>query len=185
MQTRIRQATAADCEAIAAVHVVGWRESYRGLMPDSVLDALSIAERAALWRRSVSQGTSSVLVAEVGTALVGFAAGGPRRGDAFAHDGFACDGELYAIYVLRTAQGAGVGSRLLRETAAALARREFTALALWVLRANFNARQFYHRHGGRIVAERIEDVRGHQLAEIAYGWADLAGLAKDAAAAVS
>jgi hypothetical protein len=35
------------------------------------------------------------------------------------------------------------------------------------------------------VAERIEDVRGHQLAEIAYGWADLAELVKDAAAAVS
>lgn len=184
MQTRIRRATAADCEAIATVHVVGWRESYRGLMPDSVLDALSIAERAAMWRRSLTESPTSVLVAETGTALVGFAAGGTRRGDAFAHEGFACDGELYAIYVLRTAQGAGVGGRLLRETASSLAERSFTSLALWVLRANFNARQFYHRHGGRMVAERIEDVRGHQLAEIAYGWADLAELASPAPAAV-
>jgi ribosomal protein S18 acetylase RimI-like enzyme len=180
MQTRIRQATAADCEAIATVHVVGWRESYRGLMPDSVLDALSIAEHAAQRRRSLAEGVASVLVAEAGTALVGFAAGGPRRGDALEHDG-----ELYAIYVLRTAQGAGVGSRLLREAAATLARRQFTSLALWVLRANFNARQFYHRHGGRIVAERIEDVRGQQLAEIAYGWADLAELAKETPAPVA
>jgi ribosomal protein S18 acetylase RimI-like enzyme len=180
MQTRIRRATAADCEAIATVHVVGWRESYRGLMPDSVLDALSIAERAAMWRRSLTESPTSVLVAETGTALVGFAAGGTRRGDAFAHDG-----ELYAIYVLRTAQGAGVGSRLLRETAAALAERRFASLALWVLRANFNARQFYHRHGGRMVAERIEDMRGHQLAEIAYGWADLVELASQAPAPVA
>jgi ribosomal protein S18 acetylase RimI-like enzyme len=176
MQTRIRRATAADCEAIATVHVVGWRESYRGLMPDSVLDAQSIPERARRWRHILSETPTTVLVAETGTALVGFASGGARRGDAFPHDG-----ELQAIYVLRTAQGAGVGSRLLHKTAAALAEQRFSALALWVLRANFNARQFYHRHGGRIVAERVEDMRGHQLAEIAYGWADLAELAKDAA----
>jgi hypothetical protein len=35
------------------------------------------------------------------------------------------------------------------------------------------------------VAERTEDVRGHQLAEIAYGWADLAELAKEASAPVA
>lgn len=180
MQTRIRRATAADCEAIATVHVVGWRESYRGLMPDSVLDGASIAERARRWRHILAQGDTTVLVAETGTALIGFASSGARRGDAFAHDG-----ELQAIYVLRTAQGAGVGSRLLRESAAALVERKFSALALWVLRANLNARQFYHRHGGRMVAERIEDVRGCKLAEIAYGWADLAELVKDAPAPVA
>lgn len=176
MQTRIRRATAADCDSVATVHVVGWRESYRGLMPDSALDGASISERARMWQRSLSQGAATVLVAETGAALVGFAAGGARRGDAFAHDG-----ELYALYVLRTAQGAGVGSRLMREMAAELAGQRFVALGLWVLRANFNARRFYLRHGGRIVAERTADVRGHQLAEIAYGWADLAQLAQDAA----
>jgi ribosomal protein S18 acetylase RimI-like enzyme len=172
MQTRIRRATAADCTAIAAVHVVGWRESYRGLMADRVLDALSIAERAAMWRGVVERGATTLLVAEAGAALVGFAAGGARRGDAVAHDG-----ELYAIYVLRTAQGAGVGGRLLAESAAALAERGFAALVLWVLRANLNARQFYHRHGGRMVAERTEVVGGESLPEIAYGWPELSRLA--------
>jgi ribosomal protein S18 acetylase RimI-like enzyme len=180
MQTRIRRATAADCAAIATVHVVGWRESYRGLMPDSVLDGASIAERAQMWERSLARGATTVLVAETGAAIVGFAAGGPRRGDAFAHDG-----ELYAIYVLRTAQGAGVGSRLLSKAAAGLAERGFAGLGLWVLRANVNARQFYVNHGGRIIGERIEDVRGCKLAEVAYGWADLAALANDVPAPVA
>ena len=173
MQTRIRPATIADAEAIGHVHVVGWRESYRGLIPDRVIDGQSAAERAQMWRRSLAADppVTTVMVAEAGSALLGFAAGGPRRGGAFAHDG-----ELYAIYVRRTAQGAGVGRALVRDHAAALAARGFGALALWVLRDNLAARQFYGQLGGRVVAERMEDAGGFRLNEVAYGWSDIGAL---------
>ncbi|MBL8837959.1 MAG: GNAT family N-acetyltransferase [Alphaproteobacteria bacterium] len=175
MQTRIRPATIADAEAIALVHVVGWRESYRGLVPDRVIDGQSVAGRTATWRRALDaeRPATSVMVAELGNAVVGFAAGGPRRGDAFSHDG-----ELYAIYVRRIAQGAGIGRALVCDLAGALAGRGFGTLALWVLRDNLAARQFYIRLGGRVVAERIDDDGPVKLAEVAYGWNDLAALCR-------
>lgn len=173
MQTRIRPATIADAEAIGHVHVIGWRESYRGLVPDRVIDGQTVADRTAMWRRALEADppATSVMVAELGKAVVGFAAGGARRGDGFGHDG-----ELYAIYVRRIAQGAGIGRALVGEIAGALRGRGFAALGLWVLRDNLAARQFYMHLGGRIVAERSDDHGSFSLAEIAYGWSDLAAL---------
>jgi hypothetical protein len=41
----IRRASQSDARAIAEVHVASWRETYRGIVPDAFLDALSVAER--------------------------------------------------------------------------------------------------------------------------------------------
>jgi len=41
----IRPATPEDARAIAEVHVASWRYAYRGLLPDDVLDRLSVEER--------------------------------------------------------------------------------------------------------------------------------------------
>jgi len=47
----IRHARVEDAEAIAAVHVAAWRESYTGLVPAEMLASLSVDERADRWRR--------------------------------------------------------------------------------------------------------------------------------------
>jgi len=43
----IRRATAADAEAVAAVHVLGWQQGYSGLLPDSYLAQLEV--QPAVW----------------------------------------------------------------------------------------------------------------------------------------
>jgi hypothetical protein len=48
-QPRIRPATLADAAAIAKVHVEAWRETYRGLVPDSVLAGLSVERGVRAW----------------------------------------------------------------------------------------------------------------------------------------
>lgn len=47
----IRPATVDDAHDLAVVHVRSWQQAYRGLMPQAVLDRLSIAEREAGWAR--------------------------------------------------------------------------------------------------------------------------------------
>src|SRR5438445_11537738 len=47
---RIRPATLDDAEAIAAVHVHGWKWGYRGLLPDAYLAAMSVDRRIEQWR---------------------------------------------------------------------------------------------------------------------------------------
>ncbi len=70
--TNIRPATAMDADAIAKVHVTAWRESYSGLVPDLVLDALSVSSRAERWRRILSETPRQPnFVAEQENTLVG------------------------------------------------------------------------------------------------------------------
>jgi hypothetical protein len=49
-EVTIRLANRADAPALAGVHVAAWRESYRDLIPESVLATLSTDDRLSTWR---------------------------------------------------------------------------------------------------------------------------------------
>ena len=62
----IRDATLDDALGIAQVHVTTWKSGYRGLVPDSRLESLSVPLRAERWRKSLADRADtrqSVLVA--------------------------------------------------------------------------------------------------------------------------
>lgn len=77
----VRQAAADDARAIAAVHVEGWRWAYRGLVPDAWLDALSVDQREAMWRATLSAPDTAarVWLTERAGRAVGSAATAPSR----------------------------------------------------------------------------------------------------------
>lgn len=176
----IRTASLADASDLAGVHVASWRETYVGMVPEAMLSALSVDSRTAMWERILGERTTgrstAVYVADIGGKVVGFASCGAQRTTALAERGY--DAEVSAIYVLRDFQRRAIGTRLLFATAADLSRMGFGALSLWVLRGNRPARRFYERYGGRVIAER-EDVEGETVfLEVAYGWSNLAELAR-------
>ena len=49
----IRAAVPADAEHIGRVHVQVWRETYPGIVPQTILDTMSVEARAALDTRAV------------------------------------------------------------------------------------------------------------------------------------
>ena len=104
----VRAARPTDAEAIAAVHVAGWRETYAGIMSAEALGRLSVERRALRWYRALTESptTLDVFVAERDGVIVGFAAGGRARDPHLPHDG-----EIHAIYVLRASQGSALGGR--------------------------------------------------------------------------
>ena len=150
---RLRAATPGDADAVARVHVQAWRETYAAILPQEDLDALDVAERAALWRGLAARPDRRVAVAEAEGRVVGFACAGPGRE---AIEGY--PGEIMALYVLRAHQGRGAGRALLGDALAWLG----TPAYLWVLAAN-PSRGFYERMGGRVLALRRDD-------EVAYGF---------------
>src|SRR5215213_9906521 len=78
----IRAATVDDAEAIAEVNVASWRWAYDGLLPASVLDALSVEGRAADWRTMITSQVCDVSVATGGDGrVVGFVNIGTTRDD--------------------------------------------------------------------------------------------------------
>ncbi len=170
-----------DAQAIAAVHVAAWRESYAGLVPAEMLASLSVEERTDRWRRILGEpGPTIATVAFVacapGGAVVGFGSCGRQRSAELAGAGFG--GEFQAIYVLRSAQRRGMGRALMGAMARNLVDRSLQGGALWVLQGNQSALNFYDTLGGVIVAQR-EDKRGEGIvfAETAYGWARVTLLA--------
>ena len=161
----IRSATREDVPAIARIHVQAWRETYTGLMPQKVLDALSVEERAAMWRGALSEGSqTSLLVCEHEGEIAGFAAVGPERE---AHPRYT--GELYAIYLLKAFHGSGYGRALFREAVRLLQGAGHDAVRLWVLETN-STRGFYERMGGELHEQKTVTFAGATLSEVAYGW---------------
>jgi ribosomal protein S18 acetylase RimI-like enzyme len=158
-----------DCSRIAAVHVAASQETYRGIFPDAVLDALSVPDRAERWRESMTANPDhAVLIAEEANNIVGFADGGPRRGDELDQAA-----EVYALYVLRHAQRRGIGSGLIAMLATDFDARGWLSLCLWVARDNHPARKFYEHLGGECVAEKVVQHNAYELCEVAYAWSDL------------
>jgi len=142
---RIRPAVAGEARAIAAVHVDSWRAAYRGLLPDSSLDRLSVDERERQWIETLGEASdrSGVIVAEEGGVVVGFASWGPSRDeDAGEHTG-----EVPAIYLDPATVGTGVGRELFDAATRALRQAGYARATLWVLQVNERARRFYERAG--------------------------------------
>ena len=170
---RIRPATVEDAPALAEVHVASWHETYRGLVPDEYLASLSVAERIERWRGRLTgadPGAFTLVAEDDQGRLVGFATGGPEREGAPVYTG-----ELYAIYLLRAAQGAGLGRRLVQAVVERLLAEGHRSMLVWTLAAN-PSRGFYERLGGQLVRSTTITIGGANLEDVAYGWTDIAPL---------
>jgi len=163
----IRSARCDDVDGIAHVHVASWRTTYRGMMPDAVLAALSVERRAVQWRRRLcEEGVDDrVFVAERAGAVVGFASLGPPDEDFPEYSA-----ELQTVYLLAGEQGRGTGHRLFQAAFDALGAAGGTSVMLWVLRDNARARRFYEAHGGAVIGEKPTERGGATIIEVAYGW---------------
>ncbi|MFD5226288.1 GNAT family N-acetyltransferase [Microbacterium sp. NPDC058342] len=139
-----RPATVDDAHGIAVVHVRSWQEAYRGLMPQEVLDGLSIAEREANWARIIDEAgrDSRTLVVERDGEIAGWASFGAARDDDAAGSG-----ELWGIYAHPDAWSSGVGHVLIDAAERALHAEGHEIAYLWVLEGNERAASFYERHG--------------------------------------
>lgn len=170
----VRPGTLDDAAAIARVQVDSWRTTYGGIVPQAHLDGMSYDGREASWQQQLGRGPEhgfTFVAVDDADELFGFASGGRERtGDA------AFPGELYAIYLLQSAQRHGAGRALVAAVTAELTRRGMTALLLWVLAANRSARAFYERLDGRVARRRAILIGGVPLDEVAYGWVDTAAL---------
>jgi hypothetical protein len=52
---RIRRAMPGDARGIARVHVETWRSAYAGILPDQVIEQMSVDDKAAAWRRLIQR----------------------------------------------------------------------------------------------------------------------------------
>ena len=141
----MRPAVIADADAIAAVHVRAWQETYHHLVPAEKLRALDPVTRSARWRDILSGDDEQAWVAELDTEVVGWATTADRDPTRQPRAR-----ELNGIYAYASAHGSGVGQALLD---AALGD---APAFLWVAADNPRAQAFYRRNGFEPDGERDE-----------------------------
>ncbi len=168
----IRLADPDDLVAIASVLVTTWRATFRGIISDAYLDAMTVEGQAIGHARRMRVAESYLMVAAdlSEDRVIGFANYGRARGMPPAFDR-----ELYELYILPEYHGAGIGSALVRTVAAHCREMGATTLFAWVLAENPN-RAFYERMGARAIGEGRVGVGGERLVQVAYRWDDLAAL---------
>mgnify|MGYP003404870186 CR=1 FL=1 len=147
------------------VRVRTWQSAYAHIFPAEQLE--SLPEDAGLdgWRRVITEPYPRMhtLVAEVDGAVAGFAHLGKARDEAGE------TGELFAIYVLPEASGAGVGRALMAETLARLRAEGFAEAILWVLEDNPRTHRFYELAGWRLDGGvKGEELLGTTVRELRY-----------------
>jgi GNAT superfamily N-acetyltransferase len=162
----LREAVPADAEGIALAHVESWESSYRGVLPDNVLDRIDVGQRLDTRRRILRDPDGLHLVAYDVTHgdIVGFCDAGPSRRMGPG------TGEIYAIYLMHRAKRYGLGTEMFERVAPWLAARGMRSLVIWVLEDNHHARRFYEAMGGRTGGKVRSAVAGYPVIELAYMW---------------
>ncbi len=161
----IRNASRADAGGIAGVHHESWQGAYSGLIPHAILTRMIGQRGEEWWRRALSR-SASVLVAEFGEEIVGYATYGRNRARELPQKG-----EIYELYLKPEYQGLGIGSRLFAAAREELGAARLLGTVVWALEDNRIAQQFYAGHGGIDVAEGIERFGEVALKKIAFVWA--------------
>ncbi|MEO5930642.1 MAG: GNAT family N-acetyltransferase [Candidatus Kapaibacterium sp.] len=166
----IRDALPSDARGIAEIHVDSWRKTYRGIVPDEYLAAMSHDTNEARHRNYLTTPhpeTWTVVAVDDAGAINGFANFGRVREEMWE-----LDGEVYAIYLQPGTERRGTGRALMAACARRLRENGFGSMLVWVLAEN-RSRYFYERCGGLPVTSKHISIGGAILEEIGYGWKDL------------
>ncbi len=147
----VRPATPDDVDALAAIHVAGYEEAYRGLIPDHVIDVRTLAVRQRSWtERLAAPGTHDVvLVGEVDGQVRGFVSARAAAADDGVEDpAVACWENLYLDPdVIGTGAGFRLGLDLERGVTTALAAAGFREAVAFPIDGNDRAKGFFKALG--------------------------------------
>jgi ribosomal protein S18 acetylase RimI-like enzyme len=150
---RVREATAADADAVQSVARASWHATYDDLMGESTVESFvdQWFDPQTVVEDDIEPPERELFVAEVDDAVSGFAETVPGDSTGVFH--------LYRIYVAPDAQGEGVGTALLERaetTAEAGGAAEFRVS---VVAPNEDGVGFYEAKG----FERVATVRDEQF----------------------
>lgn len=165
----IRRATEADIPHVAQIHVASWRDAYRGVIPDAVIDVRTVEGAIEMWSANLAKYPANLTVAETPDGqIAGFSCAGPvtntERSGPYEF-------EVYAMHVRPDIRRNGIGAALLRH-AIKRARDELhmRSMIVWTLEDLRLSRRFYEREGGEVVKRGHWEVGGVALPDLAYGW---------------
>jgi ribosomal protein S18 acetylase RimI-like enzyme len=140
----IRKAQVDDSYALAQIKVNTWRNAYRGLISNIILDKMDIDQNVRIWKKTLSEESQNnvVCVAESPQGILGYAVFGKSNESNFSNFG-----EVAAIYVSPENQSQGVGKSLMKFGDEIFHSQDYKGAVLWVLAKNLPSIAFYKSLG--------------------------------------
>ncbi|MBN2878202.1 MAG: GNAT family N-acetyltransferase [Clostridia bacterium] len=163
-EIEIIEATREMAHELAQVHISSWQAAYKGLIPQSFLDSLSIEKRASRYRFG----------SELDEGCFFFAVKHESRiiGLIFLKGCEDCPikalGEISAIYLAPDSWSMGYGGQMIAFSQDYLAKLGYKKAVIWVLEDNIRARRFYEKHGFKYDGGRKIITLGAEVPEVRY-----------------
>ena len=67
----IRKAEKRDLADVARIHVDAWKQVYRGIMPEEVLEKRNYEEQRQVWERKLERAEEDLYVSEISGKIAG------------------------------------------------------------------------------------------------------------------
>lgn len=165
MITRI--ATQADIPAIAQIYTDSWLRTYRGLLPDDYLDAMSVEISAAKWAKYLEADHQVVYVATTEAdevcALLALKLFTPDDRCALVD----------SLHVEHQRTGQGIGKLLLRQAAEHAQQHNIERFVIEAVVGNDRAIAVYKRLGARVLRQFHDIVDGMHTESVELMWDDI------------
>lgn len=160
----IRYADISDAKELAKIHSSSWKIAYKGIVPDEVLENITLEKRQKYFEKALSDGLEEDAIIFKDNEAVGLICIGKCRDK----DKTETYGEIWGIYLLPEYWKMGIGSKLINWGLNELNKRKYKKVTLWVLEENINARRFYERVGFKHDGTVKEINIGKKLNEYRY-----------------
>jgi len=138
MSLIIRLAKPEEARKIAEINIETWKVSYRGYIPDEILDTRAITEDSIKTRLDAIS-KNNIFVAEFNGEVVGYAS---------ITRNTETEAEIATFYILPQYQRLGIGGILLKEVLKNLKELNFKKVVIWTMKNFEQSNNFYKKYGG-------------------------------------
>src|ERR1700759_4299178 len=101
----LRQARPSDAADLARIYIESWHDTYAGILPHSLLSAMSLKTHTARWESQIKSPGSVIVAEDNSHGVIGLASLGGAR-----DSGWGYEGEVYTLYVDPAFVGRGAGA---------------------------------------------------------------------------
>ncbi len=159
----IRKARYEDIEQIVDININDWKNVYKGIIDDEILDNLDRNKKIEKWKKH--HNLDNVIVAEHEGKVLGYCAYNINA----TYENTTIDSELLAIYVDYKNLSKGIGRKLMEFVMKELKSKGKSKMILWCLEGNKNGRKFYEKMGGKLFSdEKYFKINEKEYKEVGY-----------------
>lgn len=161
-----RKARIEDAAILSSIGVLSWQAAYRGIIPDTYLDSLSVEKKEVQVAKSLTIPENHFALAEIDNQGVGVICFRPYYNKDKKEQG---SWEIQALYILPQYWRNGIGQSLIKYAIRYMISISVSSYGLWVLFENHRARKFYESMGFCLSDnERAITIGGKELIEVYY-----------------